>query len=755
MELTRLESAADAIIAAATDRDGALREIAQLLEARVEHYDWVGFYLAEGRELVLGPFVGAPTEHVRIPFGCGVCGQVAESGETLVVPDVAAEANYSGGRGTAPEALLHFASFAVEFSEIADAMYAADAAGADVHTNSWSYIDPNFFPDVHRDAIADLAVNGRDGLGLTIMFATGNDTRPVIWRNQTATMPEVIGVGALTNEGTLSGYSNYGPWVDFVAPSSGGTRRIYTTDITGPEGYNSAQSSNGGDFTETFGGTSAATPIAAGVIALVYSVNPDLTAEQVRRIMRRTSRDVLVVDADRPFSRLVGFSDSFGYGLIDAEAAVAAALASVGNENRTWPSEVTGLEATRTGGGGVISWTNPDSEVVANEFSGAMLVRYSGSLLWKPTDGTSYTVGQTPSAGVTILARGDIATFVDTAVTTVTNTTYAVYTYNASNFYSEPVVATIFPRESNTVFFDDMEGDDPGWGFTIDGGGGGLPGGGGGGMDDEGTNEWQRGVPELDTIAMEGTYSCNGAPCNLGQILGSPIDMFELIQGYNAAFSGVNVWATDLDGVYAPDSVHRLVTPQIDLMLPQYGSFSLSWRELLEVQGGGADVGRVYIVDALSGNTIRTLINVHQSITYDWREQWFDIRNQRNRVIQVVFELTTDGTGQYQGWSIDDVRIAGTLGGGGPIPPQGPRRIILPGFQIPMELAADAGSGGDITYDGLVTLDDLSELIEMWGQTRNRSDFSFDADLDGNGRIGVGDLLLMATLVQESMQSTP
>ena len=60
----------------------------------MEHYDWVGFYLAEGRELVLGPFVGAPTEHVRIAFGHGVCGQVAESGETLVVPDVAAEANY-------------------------------------------------------------------------------------------------------------------------------------------------------------------------------------------------------------------------------------------------------------------------------------------------------------------------------------------------------------------------------------------------------------------------------------------------------------------------------------------------------------------------------------------------------------------------------------------------------------------------------------------------------------------------------------
>ncbi|MDP6363354.1 MAG: GAF domain-containing protein [Candidatus Poseidoniia archaeon] len=90
----RLESAAAKILAVATDRGAALREIAQLLDSRVEHYDWIGFYLVDGRELVLGPYVGAPTEHVRIPFGRGVCGQVAESGETLVVPDVAAEANY-------------------------------------------------------------------------------------------------------------------------------------------------------------------------------------------------------------------------------------------------------------------------------------------------------------------------------------------------------------------------------------------------------------------------------------------------------------------------------------------------------------------------------------------------------------------------------------------------------------------------------------------------------------------------------------
>ena len=94
MELARLETAAAEILATASDRDSALREIAQLLEASVPHYDWVGFYLADGRELVLGPFVGEPTEHVRIAFGRGICGQVAESGETKVVADVTAEANY-------------------------------------------------------------------------------------------------------------------------------------------------------------------------------------------------------------------------------------------------------------------------------------------------------------------------------------------------------------------------------------------------------------------------------------------------------------------------------------------------------------------------------------------------------------------------------------------------------------------------------------------------------------------------------------
>jgi len=73
-----------------------LRAVTILLRERVDRYDWVGFYLVDGpkRELVLGPYSGEPTEHVRIPFGRGVCGQAAERERTLVVQDVAGEENY-------------------------------------------------------------------------------------------------------------------------------------------------------------------------------------------------------------------------------------------------------------------------------------------------------------------------------------------------------------------------------------------------------------------------------------------------------------------------------------------------------------------------------------------------------------------------------------------------------------------------------------------------------------------------------------
>ncbi len=85
----------DRLVSSGLSRDETLLRVCQLLESSVDYYDWVGFYLVEGeKELVLGPFAGEPTEHVRIAFGIGICGQAAKRKETFLVQDVSCETNY-------------------------------------------------------------------------------------------------------------------------------------------------------------------------------------------------------------------------------------------------------------------------------------------------------------------------------------------------------------------------------------------------------------------------------------------------------------------------------------------------------------------------------------------------------------------------------------------------------------------------------------------------------------------------------------
>ena len=70
--------------------------VCELLRTEVPHYHWVGIYWMNKAEqaLHLGPFAGAATDHTRIPYGRGICGQVALSGEVFEVPDVWAQDNY-------------------------------------------------------------------------------------------------------------------------------------------------------------------------------------------------------------------------------------------------------------------------------------------------------------------------------------------------------------------------------------------------------------------------------------------------------------------------------------------------------------------------------------------------------------------------------------------------------------------------------------------------------------------------------------
>jgi len=73
-----------------------LEKVCHLLDQEISYFNWTGFYFKNGDkdELKLGPYVGAETDHTIIPYGKGICGQVAVSNETFIVPDVHLQDNY-------------------------------------------------------------------------------------------------------------------------------------------------------------------------------------------------------------------------------------------------------------------------------------------------------------------------------------------------------------------------------------------------------------------------------------------------------------------------------------------------------------------------------------------------------------------------------------------------------------------------------------------------------------------------------------
>jgi len=96
MNLSQLKKSVTSIIENNTSISYKLQSICDLLKQEIEYYDWVGFYFKNGdkQELKLAEFSGEPTEHVIIPFGKGICGQVAVSNENFIVQDVTSQDNY-------------------------------------------------------------------------------------------------------------------------------------------------------------------------------------------------------------------------------------------------------------------------------------------------------------------------------------------------------------------------------------------------------------------------------------------------------------------------------------------------------------------------------------------------------------------------------------------------------------------------------------------------------------------------------------
>jgi subtilisin family serine protease len=127
---------------------------------------------------------------------------------------------------------------------------------------------------------------------------------------------QAIAIGASSARDCRSNYSQFSPELDFVAPSSSGplNLQIFTTDLTGAEGFNP-----NGNYTPTFGGTSSATPLAAGIAGLVLSRNPNLTRKQIRQILRDTADKI----GPAPYNEK-GRNSRYGFGRLNANKAVKA-----------------------------------------------------------------------------------------------------------------------------------------------------------------------------------------------------------------------------------------------------------------------------------------------------------------------------------------------------------------------------------------------------------------------------------------------
>ena len=180
---------------------------------------------------------------------------------------------------------------------------------ADVLSCSWG---GGSFSSEIVEAIDSARTFGRNSKGSLVIFASGNSYPYHSNVSFPADVSGVVTVGAIDKNGVIWNYSQRGPEMNLVAPSGNVNLSgdVVTTDRMGILGYNTLISN--GNYTDKFGGTSAACPQVAGVAALLLSANNNLTELQVVEILNTTARDLGVV----------GFDNTYGYGLVDAYAAV-------------------------------------------------------------------------------------------------------------------------------------------------------------------------------------------------------------------------------------------------------------------------------------------------------------------------------------------------------------------------------------------------------------------------------------------------
>lgn len=244
--------------------------------------------------------------------------------------------------GIAPEAcLMPIRATSLGSVLQSEAFYWAAKNGADIISCSWGPPDGDLFDNnlknrvypipPHTDMAIRYAANkGRNGKGCLIVFAAGNG-KERLENDLYAAHPDVIAVGSTNINDELAIYSDFGAPLHCCFPSGDyivGTDNMLTKrpegitviDALKNEGYSDD------DYYEYFDGTSASCPGVAGIAALVLSVNPALTRPEVKEILKNSCKTIGPLSGYRD-----GYSDDFGYGLIQADLAVANAAKSVIN----------------------------------------------------------------------------------------------------------------------------------------------------------------------------------------------------------------------------------------------------------------------------------------------------------------------------------------------------------------------------------------------------------------------------------------
>jgi subtilisin-like proprotein convertase family protein len=242
-------------------------------------------------------------------------------------------------------------------------------ADIDIYNNSWGPPDANGLPPgnpfsiplalsplgpLTLAALERGVTDGRDGRGAIYVWSAGNglEGNDNVNYDGYANSRYTIAVTAIDNFGRQAPYAEPGAPILVAAHSSGGTLAITTTDLVGTAGKNPLTSAAGGDYRNTFNGTSSAAPLVSGVVALMLEANPDLGWRDVQHVLVNSARRNDPSDADwRQNGSGRWVNHKYGYGAVDAAAAVALA--------ETWTTVA--AETTVGSGTQTVGRTIPDN----------------------------------------------------------------------------------------------------------------------------------------------------------------------------------------------------------------------------------------------------------------------------------------------------------------------------------------------------------------------------------------------------------